>query len=149
MFNTKIKFRIFVCASLALFLIILFPSSSNPSTITLAEDKKPTQTNIQKTESKPAYEDSGKATYYKGLPGKKLKLTAAHKFLKKGTIVRVEAVNRKDYAPVEVEINDTLPNIPANKDIIIDLSIDAALAMSPKFKRAGKIDVRVVSVDRQ
>ena len=155
MLNTKIKFQLFVCAILTSLVIAIFPSSINPGMIVTAEEKKPIAQETpkivpvpEKKEEIPAvYQDDGKATYYKSnRPGKKRPLTAAHKYLPKGTILRVEALDRKGYEPIEVEVNDRLPDIPQNNGIVIDLDINAALAMSPEFKRTGVIKVRITEI---
>lgn len=153
----KTRNRFFFCALVIFSFIVLLPSTTTISVGTKAvgQEEKTEQLNNQENEQKqeivdpkPTHEEVGKATYYSpGPKGKKLALTAAHKTLKRGTIVRVEPIGRPDYQTIEVEITDRLPNIPVNKGIVIDLDKKAAIAMSPKFIRAGKISVKITVIE--
>ena len=95
------------------------------------------------------HQESGKATYYgshykasrKTASGKaydKNKLTAAHKTLPFGTIVRV--TNKKNGKTVDVEITDRGPFGPGR---IIDLSLAAAKELD--MMKAGVVPV-IISV---
>jgi hypothetical protein len=98
---------------------------------------------------KPAFTETGKATYYDyKVTGKKRELTAAHKYLPRGTILKVEAIGPEagTYQTIEVEVNDRLPNILANEGTVIDLTKKAAIAMNPKFVSRGKISVRLTEI---
>ena len=94
-------------------------------------------------------QESGKATYYglryksgrKTASGKaydKNKLTAAHKTLPFGTVVRV--TNKKNGKTVDVEITDRGPFRPGR---IIDLSVAAAKELD--MMKAGVVPV-IISV---
>ena len=90
-------------------------------------------------------QEGGKATYYKSdrktASGKvydKNKLTAAHKTLPFGTVVRV--TNKKNGKTVDVEITDRGPFRPGR---IIDLSVAAAKELD--MMKAGVVPV-IISV---
>ena len=91
------------------------------------------------------HQESGKATYYKSdrktASGKvydKNKLTAAHKTLPFGTVVRV--TNKKNGKTVDVEITDRGPFRPGR---IIDLSVAAAKELD--MMKAGVVPV-IISI---
>ena len=90
-------------------------------------------------------QEGGKATYYKSdrktASGKvydKNKLTAAHKTLPFGTVVRV--TNKKNGKTVDVEITDRGPFGPGR---IIDLSVAAAKELD--MMKAGVVPV-IISI---
>ena len=90
-------------------------------------------------------QEDGKATYYKSdrktASGKvydKNKLTAAHKTLPFGTVVRV--TNKKNGKTVDVEITDRGPFRPGR---IIDLSVAAAKELD--MMKAGVVPV-IISI---
>ena len=90
-------------------------------------------------------QEGGKATYYKsgretasGKSYDKNKLTAAHKKLPFGTVVRV--TNKKNGKTVDVEITDRGPFVPGR---IIDLSVAAAKELD--MMKAGVVPV-IISV---
>ena len=90
-------------------------------------------------------QEGGKATYYKsgrktasGKAYDKNKLTAAHKTLPFGTVVRV--TNKKNGKTVDVEITDRGPFGPGR---IIDLSVAAAKELD--MMKAGVVPV-IISI---
>ena len=113
------------------FIFLLFPMTiaMNTQNNYQIEAKEVENTKQETTKNQ---QEHGKASYYgsnygtnrktaSGKPYDKKKLTAAHKTLPFGTIVRV--TNKKNGKTVDVEINDRGPFIEGR---IIDLSVAAA-----------------------
>ena len=104
------------------------------------------------TESKPGELEEGLAVYYSdrfhgkrtasGETYDKGKMTAAHRHLVFGTVVRV--VNLENRRSVEVEINDRGPF--GDSDRIIDLSRAAAQRLDMIKRGVVRVRVEVVSV---
>jgi len=151
MLKTKTQFRVFVCTAIILIVSLFIPKSNvtfgKTTEVTITRVDEKIQPNAQK-EVQPQTE-TGKAKYYSGAPkGKRLTLTAAHKTLSKGTIVKVESLEGDKFKPIEVEITDRLPDIPINKGTIIDLSKEAAIAMNPNFIRKGVLKVKLTVIEK-
>ena len=127
-------------------LLSLITMTMNAQSNDLVEVKALTSTKEVALKNRQA---SGKATYYglryksgrKTASGKaydKNKLTAAHKTLPFGTVVRV--TNKKNGKTVDVEITDRGPFVPGR---IIDLSVAAAKELD--MMKAGVVPV-IISV---
>lgn len=105
-----------------------------------------------KQETTKNQQEHGKASYYgsnygtnrktaSGKPYDKKKLTAAHKTLPFGTIVRV--TNKKNGKTVDVEINDRGPFI---KGRVIDLSVAAAQELDMMDSGVISVSVDIIEV---
>ncbi len=147
MFYAKKKFRAIVCTA-AVAMGLLFCSGSVMilgKTDTKTQDHAQVQSSAQK--AIPEQTEIGIATYYGGAPrGKKLVLTAAHKFLPRGTILRVESLEGPHFKTIEVEISDRMPDWPVNRGRVIDLAKKSAIAMNPTFIRKGVLKVKLTVI---
>ena len=105
-----------------------------------------------KQETTTNQQEHGKASYYgshygtnrktaSGKPYEKKKLTAAHKTLPFGTIVRV--TNKKNGKTVDVEINDRGPFIEGR---IIDLSVAAAQELDMIDSGIIQVSIDIIEV---
>ena len=110
------------------------------------------ETEITKQETTKNQQEHGKASYYgsnygpnrktaSGKPYEKKKLTAAHKTLPFGTIVRV--TNKKNGKTVDVEINDRGPFIEGR---IIDLSVAAAQELDMMDSGIIQVSIDIIEV---
>ena len=138
------------------FILLLFPMTiaMNTQSNYQIEAKEVENTKQETTKNQ---QEHGKASYYgsnygtnrktaSGKPYDKGKLTAAHKTLPFGTIVRV--TNKKNGKTVDVEINDRGPFI---KGRVIDLSVAAAqeLDMMDSGVISVSVDIIEVPVEKQ
>lgn len=139
-----------------------FPSSWEgyyqvaPTVVAQAQTEKPKEVKKEggKVVSSNPYSEIGEATWYDyiallkkgGKDTSKLdpeRLTAAHKTLPFGSVVLVEPLNQSGYQPIEVVINDRLPQASTRT---IDLHKASAIAMSPAFIKRGVIKVKITRV---
>ncbi|HRY60036.1 MAG TPA: septal ring lytic transglycosylase RlpA family protein [Patescibacteria group bacterium] len=150
----KKKIRAIVCATVILLGFLFIASSSDAFGKTKPKSSAQTQPSVQKAnpaakKKEEAKTEVGVAKYYDGAPkGKKRELTAAHKSLPKGTIVRVESLESGDFKTIEVEINDCLPDTPASRGTVIDLAKQSAIAMNPAFIRKGVLKVKLTVIEQ-
>ena len=106
---------------------------------------------------RPVFVQTGVATCYGGrivghrtASGERLTrhgLTAAHRTLPLGTIVRV--TNRNNGLMVKVRINDRGPNVRRKARPILDLSMDAAAAIGIAKCGIAKIKIEELVSDQQ
>ena len=109
------------------------------------------KTDRAKTHKEPAFEQTGKASWYgPGFHGKKTangeiynqnELTAAHRTLPLGT--EVEVTNVKNGKSVEVEINDRGPYVRGR---VIDLSRAAAIELGMKERGLAVVQIEAESL---
>ena len=133
------------------FILLLFPMTIAMNTQSNYQIEAK-ETEITKQETAKNQQEHGKASYYgsnyeenrktaSGKPYDKKKLTAAHKTLPFGTIVRV--TNKKNGKTVDVEINDRGPFI---KGRIIDLSVAAAQELDMMDSGIIPVSVDIIEV---
>ena len=133
------------------FILLLFPMTiaMNTQSNYQIEAKEVENTKQETTKNQ---QEHGKASYYgsnygtnrktaSGKPYDKGKLTAAHKTLPFGTIVRV--TNKKNGKTVDVEINDRGPFI---KGRVIDLSVAAAQELDMMDSGVISVSVDIIEV---
>lgn len=133
------------------FILLLFPMTiaMNTQRNYQIEAKETENTKQETTKNQ---QEHGKASYYgsnyeekrktaSGKPYDKKKLTAAHKTLPFGTIVRV--TNKKNGKTVDVEINDRGPFI---KGRIIDLSVAAAQELDMMDSGIITVSIDIIEV---
>lgn len=145
MFYAKKKFRAIACTAAVVFGLMFFFKSS----VILGKTKNKNNAQVQSSAQKaiPGTTETGIATYYDGAPrGKKLELTAAHKFLPRGTILRVESLEGPHFKTIEVEISDRMPDWPVNRGRVIDLAKKSAIAMNVAFIRKGVLKVKLIVI---
>lgn len=133
------------------FILLLFPMTiaMNTQSNYQIEAKEIENTKQETTKNQ---QEHGKASYYgsnyettrktaSGKPYDKKKLTAAHKTLPFGTIVRV--TNKKNGKTVDVEINDRGPFIEGR---IIDLSVEAAHELGMMDSGIIQVSIDIIEV---
>ena len=133
------------------FILLLFPITIAMNTQSNYQIEAK-ETEITKQGTTKNQQEHGKASYYgsnygtnrktaSGKPYDKKKLTAAHKTLPFGTIVRV--TNKKNGKTVDVEINDRGPFI---KGRVIDLSVAAAQELDMMDSGVISVSVDIIEV---
>ena len=133
------------------FILLLFPMTIAMNTQSNYQIEAK-ETEITKQETTKNQQEHGKASYYgsnyrtnrktaSGKPYDKKKLTAAHKTLPFGTIVRV--TNKKNGKTVDVEINDRGPFI---KGRVIDLSVAAAQELDMMDSGIIHVSIDIIEV---
>lgn len=132
--------------TLAIAIVCLWAASATQSAAARTETTKHTCTH---EDEKPVYSQTGEASWYSpsslsartasGEPTSRHALTAAHRSLPFGSVVRV--TNLRNCREVKVVVNDRGPYVPREHRRVLDVSKRAAVVLG--MKKEGVIPIRL------